>query len=85
METRRAHERITSLEVVVKAHIDSHKTLEDGLAENTRLTKTISENTAEIVALIKGVKWFRSFLLWVAPLAAAVAAAWTWLKMQAAG
>lgn len=84
---QRAHKRITALEDIVKTHIDNHKTLEDGLAENTRLTKSISENTAEIVSLIKGVKGFRGFVLWLAPfvaglatVGAAMAGAWYWLK-----
>lgn len=84
---QRAHERITSLEDIVKAHIDNHKTLEDGLRENTELTRTISENTSELVTLIKGIKGFRGFVLWLAPfvagvatIAAAITAAYYWLK-----
>jgi hypothetical protein len=84
---KRAHERLTSLEGVVKAHIDSHQSLEASLEENTQLTRTISENTAEIVTLIKGVKGFRGFVLWLAPfvaaigtIVAAIAAAWYWVK-----
>ena len=86
METRRAHERITSLEEVVKAHIDNHKTLEENLKENTELTRTISENTSELVTLIKGIKGFRGFVLWLAPMiaaittiGAAIVATWYWL------
>ena len=84
---KRAHERITSLEEIVKAHIDSHKSLEDSLEENTQLTRSISENPAEIVTLIKGVKGFRGYVLWLAPfvaalgtIGAAIAAAWYWVK-----
>lgn len=73
MEDKRAHERLDSLEILMVNHIKEHIEL------NTSL-KVISENTAELVALVKGVKGFRSFVLWVAPFVAALFALWAWAK-----
>jgi hypothetical protein len=72
-EDRRAHVRINSIE----ARLD---TFERKLDANTAATQTIAENTTEIVTLIKGAKGLRNFLLWVTPIAAAVALLWTFLK-----
>lgn len=83
MEDKRAHERIDSLEAVMSDHMKEHAELSRSIVENTTLTKEISTNTAELVALVKGIKGFRSFVLWVAPLAAALIAAWAYLKGQA--
>lgn len=76
MEDHRAHERITSLEVTMAGHIAEHATLLQSIVENTAMTRTISENTSELVTLIKGVKGLRSFLLWLAPLIAAIGTLW---------
>jgi sugar-specific transcriptional regulator TrmB len=72
-EDRRAHTRITNLE-------ERLNNFEKKLDANTEATQTIAENTTEIVQLIKGAKGFRNFLLWVTPIAAAVALLWTFLK-----
>lgn len=61
---KRAHLRIDILEV-------NHARLEKALAENTNLTKTIADNTSELVELVRGVKGFRSLVLWVTPMIAA--------------
>jgi len=53
MEDRRAHERITSLEDVVKNHVNDHAKFEAAIAENTKITQTAADNTAELVALAK--------------------------------
>ncbi len=82
-ETRRAHERITGLEVLFQQHMTDHSRFEKAVAENTALTKGIADNTAELVALVKGAKGLRSFVVWAAPLAAALLALWAWLKTQA--
>lgn len=83
-ETRRAHERITDLEVLFQTHITNHDHLEKAVAANTVITQGIADNTAELVALVKGAKGIRSFVVWAAPLAAALIALWAWLKSQAA-
>lgn len=84
MEDKRAHERLDNLEGVMATHMEEHAELSRSIVENTTLTREISTNTAELVALVKGVKGFRSFILWVAPLAAALLAVWAYIKGQAA-
>jgi hypothetical protein len=64
-EDRRAHERIDSLEKTVKDHLEDHSLVVKRLDE-------ISENTSELVMLVKGVKGVRGFVLWLAPMVAAL-------------
>lgn len=78
-------DRISRLEVLFHKHLEDHRRFEEAVAENTALTKEIAANTGELVALVKGAKGLRSFLLWIAPIAAVLAALWAWLKLQAAG
>lgn len=73
MEDKRAHERLDSLELLMANHMREHTELNLSL-------KTISENTAELVSLVKGVKGLRSFVLWLAPFVAALYALWAWAK-----
>ena len=80
MEDRRAHTRIDNLEETVKNHIESHSKFEQALEHNTNLTKEIADNTAELVTLVKGAKGFRTFVIWSAPIAAAFAAVYAWIK-----
>jgi hypothetical protein len=80
MEDHRAHERITNLEQSLNLHMQSHADIESGIAENTRLTKTVAADTAELVALFKGIKGFRTLVMWAAPLIAALMALWAWAK-----
>lgn len=80
MEDRRAHERIDELESVVGDHINSHEKFEQALEHNTALTKEIADNTAELVQLVRGAKGLRTFIIWSAPIAAALAAALAWIK-----
>ena len=80
MEDKRAHERITNLEQVMANHIAEHTVLAESIVLNTKLSKEISSNTAELVALVKGVKGFRSFVLWAAPFVAAVMSVLYFLK-----
>jgi len=80
MEDHRAHERITTLEQTMTAHMQSHSSIELGIAENTRLTKSVAADTAELVALFKGIKGFRTLVMWAAPLIAALMALWAWAK-----
>lgn len=75
MEDRRAHERLTSLETIVEKHIEEHATFEQSL-------NTIAENTSELVEMVRGAKGLRSFVIWAAPIAAAIAALWTWMKQS---
>lgn len=80
LEDRRAHERINALEGAMKSHLDEHDSFEKALAENTELTRQLVKNTQEIVELVKGIKGFRSLLIWVTPIVAAVYAVWAWIK-----
>lgn len=48
------------------------------LEENTKLTRTISENTTELVDLFKGAKLFRKFLFWTSPFLLGIAWLWNW-------
>lgn len=73
MEDKRAHERLNLLEAALTTHIKEHIKLNSSM-------NTIRDNTVELVALVKGVKGFRSFVIWVAPFIAAIFAAWTWWK-----
>lgn len=82
-EDHRAHERIDTLEEIVRDHLSGHAKFEAAIAENTLLTKSIAENTAELVTLVRGAKGLRSFLVWVAPVLLAASAVWTWLKVAA--
>lgn len=82
MEDRRAHERINLLEITMKSHLEEHGSFEKTLAENTELTRQLVKNTQEIVELVKGLKGFRSLLVWATPIVAAIYAGWVWLKAQ---
>lgn len=80
MEDRRAHERIDGLENALQIHFEEHKRFESALEDNTALTRTIAENTSELVILVSGAKWGRKFIVWATPIAAAAIAGWEWLK-----
>lgn len=80
MEDQRAHVRIDGLETALKDHFQEHKRFEKSLEDNTNLTRTIAENTSELVDLIKGVKVGRKFFMWIAPVVAALMAAWAWFS-----
>lgn len=83
MEDKRAHERINNLESAVTRHFDEHSKFEQALSDNTTLTKQIADNTAELVVIVKSAKGLRSFVIWVTPIAIAVAAVWAWVKGRA--
>lgn len=72
--------RIADLEVIVENHLKEHTLFELALAENTHLTKQIAKNTFELVMLVKGAKGMRTFILWIAPVVAVLAAAWAWIR-----
>ena len=80
MEDRRAHERIDGLENTLQAHFEEHNKFERALEDNTALTRTIAENTSELVILVSGAKWWRKFIVWITPIVAAIIAVWTWLS-----
>jgi len=73
MEDRRAHDRIDTIQEEVKKHLAEHARFEESL-------KTIADNTSELVEMVRGAKGLRSFVIWAAPIAAALAAAWAWMK-----
>jgi hypothetical protein len=80
MEDRRAHERIDGLEKSMSDHLGDHLRFETALADNTALTRTIAENTSELVILVKGAKWGRRFIVWATPIVAAFMALWAWVS-----
>jgi len=87
IEDRRAHERLDRVENAMEKHIADHAKFEQAIAENTLMTKeiaadtkTLAANTTELVAIVKGAKSLRSFVLWAAPIVAACAACWAYLK-----
>lgn len=82
MDVRYAHERIDGLERVMSEHLKEHSKLANAILENTQMTREISTNTAELVALVKGIKGFRSLVLWAAPFIAAMLATWAWFRGQ---
>lgn len=73
-------ERIEMLEDWRNKHVQEHERFEQMIVENTRLAKSIADNTQEIVDLVKGAKGLRSFVVWAAPLVAFVLALLAWLK-----
>lgn len=80
MEDQRAHVRIDGLEKVLKDHFEDHRRFEKNLDDSTNLIRSISENVSELVDLIKGVKVGRKFIMWIAPVVAALMAAWAWFS-----
>lgn len=84
-DTERAHKRITKLEEMFFKHLEGHNRFEQAIVENTRITKEIAKNTADIVAFFAGAKGLRTFVLWASPVIAVCMAVWAWLKMQSAG
>lgn len=80
MEDRRAHERIDTIEFRMEEHRLEHKQFEQAIADNTRITQSIADNTAELVEIVKGAKGVRSFVIWAAPVAAAAMAVWAFMK-----
>lgn len=78
-----AHERIEMLESWKNKHVEEHARFEAMIAENTRLTKTIADNTKELVDLVRGAKGLRSLLVWATPIVVFALGAVAWLKSQA--
>ena len=78
MEDKRAHERVDGLEKIVSKHLQDHAKFESALLENTMMTKKIAENTAELVTLVKGARSVRTFAVWFAPIAVAMASIIAW-------
>lgn len=83
MYDAKAHIRIDEIERRLDQHMKHIDKLSKAielhtasLEENTRLTRNISENTAEMVELFKSAKLFRKFLVWITPIGAAVYAIW---------
>jgi hypothetical protein len=71
-----AHDRIDRIETTVQGHGEMIKALSinqaeqsAALHENTQLTKTIADNTDELVTLVKGSKLFYKLIVGLASLA----------------
>lgn len=65
LEDPRAHKRLDLVE-------DRLDAFEHELRENTAATKTIADNTTELVMLVKGAKNVRTFLWWSIPIATSI-------------
>lgn len=72
-EDSRAHERLDRVEAAMKEYREEHKRFEASIQENTELTRSIEENTKELVAIFKGASSVRIFFVWASPIAAAIA------------
>lgn len=86
MRDEEAHQRIDKVEKQLENHLGHITKLEraivtntSSLEENTKLTKEIAANTGELVELFKGAKAFRRFVLWAAPIIAALYGVWQWV------
>jgi len=73
MDDRRAHDRLDEMDRRLTK-------FESNLRLNTELTRTIAANTTELVALVKGAKGLRKFVVWAAPVVAAAIALWAYIK-----
>lgn len=80
MLDQRAHDRIDSLDVIVQSHLVEHSRFEADLKKNTALTQEIADNTGELVALFKGIKGLRSFVMWATPIVVAVVAVIAYIR-----
>lgn len=79
-EIRAVAERVDSLE-------SAHHSLQIELAANTRVTASIKEDTADLVAFTKTAnslvtlaRWVGKLLSWLAPIAAVVLGVWATIK-----
>lgn len=72
-EDRRAHTRLDLIEADLAQHKKEHDKFEKAI-------EAIASNTDEIVQLVRGAKGLRSFVIWAAPLVAAILATWAWMK-----
>lgn len=74
MEDRRAHERIDEMQFHLKEHTQQIEEIKLTVQANTVMTKSIEENTAEIVDILKGAKLISSFIVALAKLGTAIGA-----------
>lgn len=72
MEDRRAHERLDEMEFHLKQHTEDILRIERTVIENTKLTKSIESNTSEIVEIMRGSKFFISFIILLAKIGTAI-------------
>lgn len=79
MEDRRAHERINNLETLLqqtitdlKQHAEDVVRIEQSVIENTKLAKSIEQNTSEIVDIMRGGKVLVAMLILLAKVGAAI-------------
>lgn len=54
--------------------------METSIRDNTKVTKSIKEDTQELIALIKGTRLLAAILKWGAGLAAAIGVLWSVLR-----
>lgn len=65
-------ERIERVESSVERNAEEHAAIAAELAKVSEQTRSVANNTAEIVTLFRGVASLRSLVLFMAPLATAV-------------
>lgn len=87
MEDRRAHTRIDAIEITLEKHLTKINSFEQmiemstaSLKENTKLTKEIAINTADLVDLVRGIKGFRKLLIWASPIVAIIGGLIIWIR-----
>lgn len=88
-DIKAAHDRIDKIESTVNGHGEMLKALSinqqeqsAALHENTVLTKTIVDNTDELVSLIKGSKVLYKIMLVIASMAGMVYAFMKWVVLN---
>lgn len=86
-DIKSAHERIDKIESTVNGHGEMIKALSinqkeqyDALQENTQLTKTIADNTDELVTLVKGSKLFYKLIIGIGTLVGIFYSFWIFLR-----
>lgn len=82
-----AHKRIDAVENTLKLHSEHIESLKEISAEqtselktNTKLTKEVADNTAELVDLFKGAKVFSRLVIWLAATGAALITLYNYFK-----
>jgi len=88
-DIKQAHARIDKIESTVNGHGEMLKALSinqkeqsEALHENTVLTKTIADNTDELVSLIKGSKVLYKLMLALAGVTGMIYAIMKWVVMN---
>jgi len=74
MEDKRAHERLDMLDKYVVQHTQDIQRIEKSVEENTTLTRSIENNTSEIVEIMRGAKGIVYLITFFAKIGLAIGA-----------